>query len=546
MLAVAAMLNACNSGDNTTNRGVEETPAPTVNVITLDQGWGDQTRQAFWFTTQGSQIVPYNYFLALEQASNAEPFASAANFTSYRYLPAGVSNLNPDGLPIGFVKHVDATSGIAWIGVTCAACHTSQINYQGTGFLIDGAGTLGDFNQWLIDLAKSLDATIRDSAKFARFADAILGPDHTQAQAQALQTDLVSKSLAVAERVVRNTPPSPPGFGRLDAFGIIFNEMLGNALNISANIKPPGAPVSYPFLWTTGQLDLVQWNGFGVNGGRVGPLTRNIGEVIGVFGHLQITPASFTGYPSTIEVENLGQIEAWINNLLSPQWPGVYLPPIDVVKAANGQPLYNQHCASCHTIIDRRNTQQSIAVTMVSVGDVQTDPAMAVNAATRTGQTGVLQGYKEFSYVGDVFGPTAGATAILTNGVIGVLLNHPIESIEAAITEYMNIQNAKKFDPESYKARPLNGIWATAPYLHNGSVPSLAQLLLPPAQRMKQFYVGAREFDPTNVGFITTQTPGANLFDTTVAGNSNAGHAYATDILTTTQRLELLEFLKTL
>ena len=543
MLAVAAVLSACGGGGGSATPEVGETPAP-VNVISLAQGWNDQTRQAFWFTTQGSEIVPYNYFLALEQASSTQPFASSSNFTRYRYLPATASSLNPDGLPIGFVKHVNATSGVAWIGLTCAACHTSQINYQGTGFLIDGAGTLGDFNQWLSDLAGALDATLQDSAKFARFANTILGPNHTDAQAQALRTDLLDKSLVVAERVVRNTPPSPPGFGRFDAFGNIFNEMLGNILNNPANVKPPGAPVSYPFLWTTGQLDLVQWNGFGVNAGAVGPLTRNIGEVIGLFGHLQVTPEP--GYPSTIEVSNLGQIEAWINTLLSPQWPGQQLPPIDVLKAAAGQPLYSQYCASCHTIIDRTNTNQSIAVTMVPVTQVQTDPTMAVNAATRTGFTGVLQGVKEFFLIGDTFGATADAGALLTNGVIGVLLSHPFEGIEAAIAEYKDIQDAKKFDPESYKARPLNGIWATAPYLHNGSVPSLAQLLLPPAQRMKQFYVGSREYDPANVGFITTPTPGAYLFDTTVAGNSNAGHTYATDTLTATQRLELLEYLKTL
>jgi hypothetical protein len=145
-----------------------------------------------------------------------------------------------------------------------------------------------------------------------------------------------------------------------------------------------------------------------------------------------------------------------------------------------------------------------------------------------------------------VFGATASAAAILTNGVIGVLIAHPFEGIEAAIEEYKSIQDAKKFDPESYKARPLNGIWATAPYLHNGSVPNLAQLLLPPAQRIKQFYVGSREFDPAHVGFITSQTSGAYLYDTTVAGNSNSGHDYGTAALTSSQRLDLLEYLKTL
>ncbi|MFO1323991.1 MAG: di-heme-cytochrome C peroxidase [Burkholderiales bacterium] len=545
MLAVAALLSACGGGGPPAADDAAA-PPPPITVISLNQGWTDQTRQSFWFTSQGSQILPYNYFLALETAASTQRFASAANLAAYRYLPAAVSAANPDGLPIGFMKTVDANTGAAWFGIGCAACHTSQINYQNTGFLIDGAGTLADFNTWFSDLASALNATLQDSAKFGRFATTILGPGYTPAQAQTLQTDLVTKSLAIAERVVRNTPPTPAGFGRLDAFGVIFNEVAGNALGVPANIRPPNAPVSYPFLWTTGQLDLVQWNGFGINAGVVGPLTRNIGEVIGVFGHVDITPAAFTGYPSTIAVANLGDLEAWVNTLLSPQWPGTYLPPIDVVKAANGQPLYNQYCASCHTVIDRTNTQQSIAVTMTPVTEVQTDPTMAVNSATRTGQTGILQGYKEFIYLGDVFGPVASAAAILTNSVIGVLINNPFQGIEAAIAEYMSIQNAKTFNPESYKARPLNGIWATAPFLHNGSVPSLAQLLLPPAQRVKTFYLGSREYDPVNVGFVTTQTTGAYLFDTTVAGNSNAGHAYGTDVLTATQRLDLLEYLKTL
>lgn len=542
------MVSACwNSNDETSPMPeAPGAPPPVTKVVSLNQGWSDTTRQAFWFTTQGSEIVPYSYFLALEQAASTQPFASAANFERYRYLPVATTSVNPDGLPIGFMKHVDPNTGVGWLGINCAACHTSQINYQGTGLLIDGAGTLGDFNQWLGDLAGALNATLQDNAKFGRFAAAILGPNYSQAQAQALSTDLTSKALAIAERVTRNAPPSPPGFGRLDAFGIIFNEVMNTSLGTTNNLKPPNAPVSYPFLWTTGQLDLVQWNGFGVNAGAIGPLTRNIGEVIGVFGSLQITPASYTGYSSTIEVGNLGLLESWVNNLLSPQWPGTVLPAIDVVKAANGQLLYNQYCASCHTVIDRTNVNQSIAVTMTPVTQVQTDPTAAVNAATRTGLTGILQGYKEFIYLGDVFGATASAAAILTNGVIGVLINNPFGDLEAAIEEYMNIQDAKKFNPESYKARPLNGIWATAPYLHNGSVPSLAQLLLPPAQRAKQFYVGSREFDPVNVGFITTQTASAYLYDTTVPGNSNSGHDYGTGALSPAQRSDLVEYLKTL
>ena len=57
----------------------------------------------------------------------------------------------------------------------------------------------------------------------------------------------------------------------------------------------------------------------------------------------------------------------------------------------------------------------------------------------------------------------------------------------------------------TYRARPLDGIWATAPYLHNGSVPNLYQLLLPAVQRVTTFKVGSDQFDPVYVGFVTDQ-----------------------------------------
>jgi hypothetical protein len=85
-----------------------------------------------------------------------------------------------------------------------------------------------------------------------------------------------------------------------------------------------------------------------------------------------------------------------------------------------------------------------------------------------------------------------------------------------------------------------------APYLHNGSVPSLHDILLPPEQRPKTFFVGNWEFDPVNVGYaMASETPGAFKFDTTARGNSNAGHVYGTD-MTEDDRKALIEYLKTL
>jgi cytochrome c5 len=87
-----------------------------------------------------------------------------------------------------------------------------------------------------------------------------------------------------------------------------------------------------------------------------------------------------------------------------------------------------------------------------------------------------------------------------------------------------------------YKPRPLEGVWATAPFLHNGSVPTLYQMLLPPVKRDTRFFVGRREYDPRNVGFVTTPDEDGDedgfWLDTTLTGNHNTGHAFAADAAT--------------
>ena len=106
-----------------------------------------------------------------------------------------------------------------------------------------------------------------------------------------------------------------------------------------------------------------------------------------------------------------------------------------------------------------------------------------------------------------------------------------------------------------YIARPLISAWATAPYLHNASVPTIYHLLLPAKDRPKLFPVGQREYDPVKLGYVIeldkippAQVPLLFEINTTASGNSNAGHeghVYGTD-LTDPQRYDLLEFLKTL
>jgi hypothetical protein len=114
-----------------------------------------------------------------------------------------------------------------------------------------------------------------------------------------------------------------------------------------------------------------------------------------------------------------------------------------------------------------------------------------------------------------------------------------------------------------YKPRPLAGIWAAGPFLHNGSIPTIYQLLLPADQRDKKFFVGTRDFDPVNLGLSTQPTEGREgfWFDTSRTGNSNVGHEFRKGYvpwqpggppqygvigpeLTEEQRRDIIEYLK--
>jgi hypothetical protein len=102
-----------------------------------------------------------------------------------------------------------------------------------------------------------------------------------------------------------------------------------------------------------------------------------------------------------------------------------------------------------------------------------------------------------------------------------------------------------------YKARPLNGIWATAPYLHNGSVPTLWDILLPKEDRAAKFCVGDGQYDVKKVGYQTYRPQESpcpdhtSLVDTSKLGSHNTGHEWGTK-LSNEERRKLIEYLKTL
>ena len=104
-------------------------------------------------------------------------------------------------------------------------------------------------------------------------------------------------------------------------------------------------------------------------------------------------------------------------------------------------------------------------------------------------------------------------------------------------------------DKDGYIANELTGLWLRGPYLHNGSVPTLRDLLKAPAERPKVFYRGVDLVDAENGGFVSD--PGSEAaregwrYDTSVPGNGNDGHLFGTD-LDAAEKRQLLAYLKTL
>lgn len=518
-----------------------------------------------------------------------------------------------------------------WIGMTCSACHTNEITFSGQRIRIEGAPTLADFQTMLEKLLEALQETAGDDAKFNRFARDVLGTDlsvTTRAQLRAQLTEQIAWRQGLIDR---NQPNMRYGYGRLDAQGHILNKVatVGGEGPVEGNVVSD-APASYPHIWNTSQQDKIQWNGiarnilsiplFG-NNTDIGALVRNTSEVIGVFAHIEISPrwkSSLLGFRSSLRVENMIDLERQLAELKSPRWPESILPAIDWTRADRGREHFVEHCVECHTDLAWDDLQTPIAVKMEGLDALGTDIFLACNTFAHQSKAGRYEGRRPFIVKGGRIEAEDFTRDMLTSAAVGAVLGRVDElagslfddvfdeagRAEMAMietvgnTDYLpGVANQAKKDLAAhclesdeaqkapgdsilaYKSRPLNGIWATAPYLHNGSVPSLYDLLLPSplrvklpqseqlempgdGQRIASFAVGSREFDPERVGFVTapadlmTRADGSvvstfdfNVYDDSgapIPGNYNSGHEYGVGELTDEERWELIEYLKTL
>jgi mono/diheme cytochrome c family protein len=587
-------------------------PAPAPS---LDQNWTTAQRQTWYEATQGSRLIPLAWLQALEQPGGSGALVlSDAFIARYGYLPYTTST--GQHLPVGFAidvtdeaqlsttkMHWKAGQGASepWVGFNCAACHTAQITYKGATLRVDGGPTLADFQSFFEALDQALVETLQQPAKFQRFATRVLGAQDTAANQTMLKTAL-AQLVAQRERIdALNASPLRYGPGRLDAVGRIFNQLAVDVNASQPTANPPQAPVSYPFLWNIPQHQRVEWDGLTPNltitspvgdSFDAGALARNTGEVIGVFGDLTIVSnPGATGYRSSVNIANLAALEQLLRKLRPPRWPSEVFGAPDPALVKNGAVLFAARCASCHQPLARTDlsTPIQLRMSMFRGGNAFSPPGtdiwMACNAYAAQMKSGAMQGTPSNYISGAPFGAQDHATNLLEAAVKGALAGKKWDVAQVATQTFFGVERpavvaqvTPRLPPGAhaiiltltpqqaraaaclqdvsnvlgYKIRPLTGIWATAPFLHNGSAPTLYDLLLPPAQRPQSFYVGSREYDPVKVGYRSDAASGGFLFNTRdskglpIPGNSNAGHDYGNASLSDADRMALIAYLKTL
>jgi mono/diheme cytochrome c family protein len=435
--------------------------------------------------TEFKSGVPYWIFRALPRVfpERFEGFPKDAPYARFGLMPT--SPPRPSGLPQGMVM---ADSDLQLPGVrvglklkrvafNCAGCHTGQY-YKDDGSLVT----------WVDGMPNH----VADTQAYKRFiydcvSDPRFTPDNLIAAIDQLLTEAGKPKLTVKEELVytalvlamadpnartswMNSRPDN-GPGRIDAFDAVKYETL--------HVKDDGqnATVDLPSIWNQGTL----WRQRHHWDGNTDDLhARNYGSVVGVGGSAM-----------SVRGDNVDVVGGWIDeDLRPPRFPFTRKHATDAT-IAHGKELFAAECAGCHGLYDRE-TRALMTVpgsTLGQVTDMGTDPRrwQAFDAAT--------------------------ADALNRWGVkLGIWRS---DSFKGGAKGYLNA--------------PLDGIWARAPYLHNGSVPSLRALLSPPEARPKEFYRGNRHYDPDAMGWVSDQPLEDGKrplfrYDTSKDGNGNGGH----------------------
>jgi hypothetical protein len=392
------------------------------------------------------------------------------------------------------------------------------------------------------------------------------------------------------------------GFGRLDAFdgtrnflftrlrkadaGATFEVNRANLVKLEAAVKfPPlwsrkamplepveayrDQPGRFPAVWGFKDYDWIEWT---IDTNTV--MERNFTETLGAGATVVLDPKR-TGslFDSSIPMTNMHALEWLAYYIDPPRWPEAAFGAIKPDLAAAGETIFRGSCAGCHEYgNDQRTPAGLIRLRGMRPEEVGTDATAALRISCPVPDTGALsippRSYSadESWLLKDCAGVKAGTA--FEGASFARTVQAAVDGIKQKAYEAAGIDDAQRRVMEDldrrktvtwrdtlldtkapygpYAARPLYGIWAAAPFLHNGSVPTLYDLLLPPERRPKTFALGSRQYDPVKLGFAVEMSCSQQdcLVDTTRTGDGNGGHVWGTD-LSESDRTALLEYLKT-
>ena len=338
-------------------------PTPSVSTPSAPEagflnGWrkGQDARElarTWYLTPQGSHLLDFDVFMSIPSASNQAVFAARANLETYGFLYSNnyAAGTGQAELPIGIVKDTrgeghtplskhaqDLTRD--YVGMTCAACHTGDLRYKGERFLIHAGQSNLDYERFMSDLNIAVSKAVQDP-KGTEYVErmAAKGVDEKNA---------MSRLAAARQRMdgfrARGQVPAgrEAGPGRIDAIGHILNEVFGHQYGDANSAAPIQVPVSVPAVWNAARLQCVQTNCLTSNS-----LTRNVGEVLGVFGDSETYQDSSGRWRvrSTAKVKNLYALEEALDWVESPKWSPKFPAPKGV---AEGAKAFATHCQRCH------------------------------------------------------------------------------------------------------------------------------------------------------------------------------------------------------
>lgn len=554
------------------------------------QGWTDHDRWGFYHKDQGAPLMPLGWYQALEVLDTNRMFKDILE--GFNIIPDCPGPYNPYGLPVGLtvldvdedpVTYAPRKEKERWVGFTCAFCHTHQLKYYDKNnalqsIRIDGGSSMQQNYLFGSALVASIGVTVGlppgqvvyfpnetqkppqgwmstqqcedapDTDQFTRFATRV-GAKDKKALRQRLCEFYTMKTAPRRVAAAKHIELVPDakwgwGYGVLDAFGRAGNTILTNRWthpdpkDRMSNLVPMNAPVNIPYIWGALDYQRMQWTGSVSN-----PVARSTAETIGVGAPLKFSyPApsgegSQSSQPSYFEYKTINpkvllELEVWTLSLKRPEWPAAF-PAIEKDKAQRGKFVYADKCANCHTV---RTFNQFGIENMIEVDRIGTDKMVAESLFTRRAKPGNLKPMMGDAEEVDAVKVVEYITTELLKDFKRVIGTS--DGRHREITEKMNQWIAKL----EYIARPLDGVWATPPYLHNGSIPNLYLLLSPEEVRDRQaetFCIGALIYDPVYVGFKTNVCTPQELekddsgkdkrFDTRRAGYSNSGHEFRND-----------------